>query len=58
MLPRILTPPKDDATYFAHLQAGARFLAAEADSRDERDEHLRMALRYGRLRAEALRAAR
>lgn len=57
MLPRILMPPKDDAGYYAQLEAGARFLAAEADSRDERQEHLRMAVRYRGLRAEALRTA-
>ena len=53
-----VTPPRDQATYYAQLEAGARFLAAEADSRDEREEHLAMVLRYRRLAMQAREAAR
>lgn len=53
-----VTAPSNDVAYYAQLEAGARFLAAEADSRDERDEHLMMVHRYRRLGMEAREAAR
>jgi hypothetical protein len=41
-----------EATRYAQLAAGARYLAAESRSRAERDEHLSMAALYGRRRAQ------
>jgi len=54
----LVTAPSNDVAYYAQLEAGARFLAAEADSRDEREEHLAMVLRYRRLGMEARGATR
>jgi hypothetical protein len=44
----------DDATYYERLETGARWLASRTVSPAERDEHLRMANRYARLRLEAV----
>lgn len=46
-------PPVDDVLYYTQLEAGARFLAAGARTRIDRDVHLGMAGRYARLRADA-----
>ncbi|HEX8366638.1 MAG TPA: hypothetical protein VF603_15260 [Allosphingosinicella sp.] len=45
--------PADDHLYYSQLEAGARYLAAGANSPTERDTHLGMASRYARLRADA-----
>ena len=44
--------PSDDFTYYSRLEIGARFLAAQATSLSERDEHLGMARLYARRRAD------
>jgi len=43
----------DNATYYAQLEQGARYLASLASSSDERREHLGWANRYGRLVSDA-----
>jgi hypothetical protein len=43
----------EDATYYAQLEQGARYLAALAKSELERREHLGWANRYFRLRLDA-----
>lgn len=44
----------NDATYYAQLEEGARYLAARASSECERRQHLGWANRYYRLRIDAL----
>lgn len=46
-------PPADDGAYYSQLEAGARFLATQADSDGERADHLGMANRYVSLRLRA-----
>jgi hypothetical protein len=48
----------DDQTYYAELEAGARYLAAAAASQAERDAHRAAAARYAGRRAAALAWAR
>ena len=52
-MPREEGTPLDDATYYAQLEQGARYLAALAASQRERDVHLGWANRYYRLRVDA-----
>lgn len=39
--------------YYERLEAGARWMASQAHTADERDEHIGAANRYARLRGEA-----
>lgn len=48
----------EQARYYAELEQGARYLAAQAANSDERLEHLGWANRYSRLRLDALDDAR
>lgn len=47
------TAPVADAAYYQRLETGARWLASRTGSEAERGEHLFMADRYARLRADA-----
>ena len=46
--------PIDEPTRYAELEAGARYLAAEAGSASERDRHLGAAETYARRRRAAV----
>lgn len=47
----------DEASYYAQLEQGARYLASLASDDDERREHLGWANRYFRLWTDALQSA-
>lgn len=46
--------PADDQVYYSELEAGARYLAAGADSEAEGDFHRAQADRYARRQADAV----
>jgi hypothetical protein len=50
--------PVADAAYYQRLETGARWLASRTVSEAKRGEHLGMANRYARLRADAAATAR
>ena len=56
--PTLDEPPYGGTAYYERLETGARWLAARAPADGERDEHLGMAVRYGRLRVDAARSGR
>lgn len=47
---QVLQPGVADATYYAELEEGARFLASRSTGETERNRHLSMANRYVKLR--------
>ncbi len=49
----VLALPAADAAYYQRLETGARWLASRTESEAKRGEHLGMANRYARLRADA-----